>query len=376
MRIGPHHFRRMEPRTCRNGETCYYWAPPPGPARDVFTTESLGKTLDANALKIYAQREESYKQWLAERAADAASGQAPPAAGSIDWMLERYEGSSHWPPGEKSRQDYHNKLMFLRNWRGENGRRLGSLPWLSIRGKHSEALYKNWIWRDDGTQRVSYAGAVVRQARAAWNWAMGEYDDQWGGRGNPWKHPRIKTTDPRTVKWEPWEVRSFCETAEAHQRLSLAMAAMFSYELGQRIGDARRAMRSQFAPGRVRVVQHKTDTELLLPVSATLKEWIDKISPDQMQLVLNERTGKPYKDYELSKAAAEIREAAGLPSHLYLMDLRRTMVSALGDLGATEDELISVGGWRDRQMVSVYSVKSYQRALRAMSRWWEERKAA
>ncbi|MGH6968691.1 MAG: hypothetical protein ACREEL_13615 [Stellaceae bacterium] len=91
---------------------------------------------------------------------------------------------------------------------------------------------------------------------------------------------------------------------------------------------------------------------------------------------MNEATGRPYEDYELSKAAAEIREVAGLPSHLLLMDLRRTCISALGDLGATEDELISVSGHRDRQMPNVYSLTSYRRALAAMSRWWEERKAA
>lgn len=84
------------------------------------------------------------------------------------------------------------------------------------------------------------------------------------------------------------------------------------------------------------------------------------------------------RKYELSKAAAEIREAAGLPSHLYLMDLRRTCLSAIGDLdlGASDDELVSVSGHQDRQMLNVYSVKDYERALRVMSRWWEERKAA
>lgn len=217
---------------------------------------------------------------------------------------------------------------------------------------------------------------MVRQARAAWNWAAGEYDEQWGDRRNPWKHPRVETPEPRTIKWQPWEVRAFCETAERHHRLSLALAAMFSYELGQRIGDARRAMRSQFEGSRVRVTPTKTRKELLLPVSDALADWVAKVPRGQAHLVLNERTGQPYEDYELSKAAAEIREAAGLPSHLYLMDLRRTCIFALGDLGASDDELISVGGWSDRQMINVYSVAAYQRALKALSRWWEERKAA
>lgn len=376
MKIGPHSFPRLESRKSKTGRVWYYWAPPPGPAREVFITHPLGEELTADALRVYAEREASYAQWLAESKASVLAGTAPPAAGSVDWMLSGYQRSSHWPKSPKSQQDYRNKLWFLRDWRLEGGRRLGSLPWLAIRGRHAAKLYQDWCWRDDETSRVPYASAVVRQARAAWNWAAGEYDEQWGDRRNPWKHPRVETPEPRTVKWEPWEVRTFCEAAEARDRLSLAMAAMFSYELGQRIGDARQAMRSQFAGGRVRVIQNKTQKELLLPVSDALRTWLDKVPADQAQLVLNERTGKPYEDYELSKAAAEIREAAGLPSHLYLMDLRRTCISALGDLGASEDELISVSGHSDRQMLNVYSIAAYQRAVRALSRWWEERKAA
>ena len=375
MKIGEHSFPRLERRRLRDGREWFYWAPPPGPARDTFTTQSLGGELDAEALRLYAEREKSYAVWLAERGTAIAVGDAP-ATGSVDWVVQGYEKSSRWPKSQKSQQDYRNKLAFLRNWRLDGGRRLGSLPWLSIRGRHCEKLYKDWIWRDDGTTRISYAGAVVRQARTVWNWAAGEWDDQWGDRRNPWTHPRLETPDPRQVKWQPWEVRKFCETAEAKGRLSLGIAAMFSYELGQRVGDARRAVRSQFEGGRVLVVQNKTKTKLLLPVSEALQAWLEKVPPGEQRLVVNEATGRPYEDYELSKAAAEIREAAGLPSHLYLMDLRRTCLSAIGDLGASDDELVSVSGHQDRQMLNVYSVKDYERALRAMSRWWEERKAA
>lgn len=128
MKIGIHSFPRLERRRLRDGRIWFYWPPPPGPARDLFTTQSLGGKLDREALRIYAERETSYAQWLAERAADSAQGNGPIPYGTVDWLLEGYEKSTHWPPSPKSQTDYRNKLLFLRNWRLTDGRRLGSLP--------------------------------------------------------------------------------------------------------------------------------------------------------------------------------------------------------------------------------------------------------
>src|ERR1700751_1917453 len=94
MKIGAHRFPRLERRRLRDGREWFYWAPPPGPARKVYTTQSLGGELTADALSIYAEREKSYASWLAECAAGAARGETPAAAGSVDWMLEGYEKSS------------------------------------------------------------------------------------------------------------------------------------------------------------------------------------------------------------------------------------------------------------------------------------------
>jgi integrase len=193
---------------------------------------------------------------------------------------------------------------------------------------------------------------------------------------NPFEDMRLEAPDPRKIKWEPGQVLRFCRKAEELGQLSVAVGAMFCYELGQRVGDARRLTRGAFERKRIRVVQHKTDTELMLPVSEVLLSYVEKVPIDQRQLVLNERTGEPYQDYELSKAAAKIREAAELPSHLFLMDLRRTCLSELGDLGATDDELMSVSGHATRQMLTIYSVRSYKRALAAMQRRWDSRNTA
>jgi hypothetical protein len=122
--------------------------------------------------------------------------------------------------------------------------------------------------------------------------------------------------------------------------------------------------------------QGKTRKRMVLPVSLVLRAWVTKIPVSRNELVVSERTGRLYEDYELSKTAAEIREVAKLPSHLWLADLRRTCINSLARSGASDDELISVSGHTQRQMLSVYSVREYGKALGAMRRLWDARDAA
>jgi hypothetical protein len=114
--------------------------------------------------------------------------------------------------------------------------------------------------------------------------------------------------------------------------------------------------RSMFeAGGLVVFEQGKTGRRMVLPVSRPLADAV-AAAPAGEDLVICERTGRTYKDYELSKLVAEVREAARLPSHLWLSDLRRTCLNELGRLGATDDQLLSVSGHKVRQTISIYSL--------------------
>jgi hypothetical protein len=97
------------------------------------------------------------------------------------------------------------------------------------------------------------------------------------------------------------------------------------------------------------------------------------VSGERDELVINEKTGRQYKDHEFSHAAAQVRESAGLPSYLWVADLRRTCINELAFLGASDDQLISVSGHTKRQTLSVYSLTEYRKALEVMQRRWAQR---
>lgn len=368
-------FRHMEERPLRDGRKWLYWCPPPGGARKVFQVESLGEKLDPEALKKYADREISFEQWKKECQPGAAAG---PRYGTIDWLIEnKYQGSSRWPNNEKTAGDYKNKLMMLRNYRLENGDRFGDHRWTDVDADVADDLYKKLCWNEDGESRPAMGGAIIRQARIVWNYASHFIKDEKAPLRNPWNAPRIKKLPPRAVSWTHKQVLAYLEAAERVGRISVGMTAAICYDLGQRPIEARLMKRTSFiGNSTLKVVQSKTNRQLFLPTSPLMSEWVAKIPADQHQLVINEKNGKPYADHELSKAAAEVREAAKLPSHLLIMDLRRTCLTGVGLTGATDDQLVSISGHQDRAMLEVYSLKLKEKAEIALTRWWATRGAA
>ena len=79
-----------------------------------------------------------------------------------------------------------------------------------------------------------------------------------------------------------------------------------------------------------------------------------------------EINNKPYDRWWYAKLARRVREAAGLPKHLRIGDLRRTGTTRLANNNCTEDELMSVTGHKSREVVSVYVKRSKEMAQNAI----------
>jgi hypothetical protein len=367
MKIGGQHFPNLVQKP-----SGFYWDAPPASRVGGFGSIPLGKELDATALGRYLTAQKALARW---RQVDQAEN-APPPIGTVDrilwdYMLHRW----YTKKSAKTRSDYRNKLHAMANFRLLDGSRFGDQMWREIEAIHTDKLYELMCYADDGGLRETYARAVMHTARIVWNWAQRYLRKEF--EFNPFDGMRLETPDARTVRWEPAQVWQFCRMAEEMGLLSAALVAVFCYELGQRPGDARKMCRSCFEGDALIVVeQGKTGKRLLLPVSDVLAEFVAKVPGDRNELVVNERTGRQYEDYELSKIAAEIREAAKLPGHLWIADLRRTCLTELGRLGASDDQLISVSGHSQRQMLSTYSLTEYRKAVDIMQRRRSLRNAA
>ena len=151
---------------------------------------------------------------------------------------------------------------------------------------------------------------------------------------------RLEGSDPRTAKWEP---AAGLEVSARKPSRWVAAASLC-------------------------IDQNKPRQRLVLPVSDILAGYVAKASAERQALVVDEKTGRQYKDHEFSHAAADVREAAELPGRLWVADLRRACINELAFLGASDDQLISVSGHTKRQTLSVYSLTEYRKALEVMQR--------
>lgn len=358
----------------------FYWKPPPA-ARGVFTSSPLGKELNAVALAGYYRRQESLAKWRLQQKQGTVFGATPIRTDTVDSLFHDYQSKSlkvlHC--AERTRTEYRRSLTALADFPLQDGTRFGDQPWAQLRGSHADALYLLFRETEDGKERDVYARGVFAVARQAWNWAQRGHEKEW--KMNPFAEMGLKIPKGRKIKWTAAEVWAFITKAEEMGAISVGMAAVLCYELGQRVSDVRKSTRSMFEmlpDGRMGVLveQQKTGKELLLPVSDVLAAWLKKIPVDQELLVINELTGQPYKDWELSKRAAEIRAAAGIRAEVRVGDLRRTCLTELGRAGGTDDELVSVSGHSDRKVLSIYSRPEYEKALRVMQARWKLRSAA
>lgn len=141
------------------------------------------------------------------------------------------------------------------------------------------------------------------------------------------------------------------EAARAANLLSLAVAALLSYDLVQRPVDMRRLTWGQLYAGTL--VQSKGKQRAYFLLSPELERALEALQRqngvvlprDNDQLVvLYENTGQPYEPRNFRKKAAVVRKAARLPDQLKMGDLRRSGATALTVAGATDSEARFVTG--------------------------------
>lgn len=87
-----------------------------------------------------------------------------------------------------------------------------------------------------------------------------------------------------------------------------------------------------------------------------------------MQIVVSEETGRPYQESAFQHEFARIRAASGLPVDLQFRDLRRTLATALGAAGCTDDEIRAITGHTTREVVAVYVRPDHAFAQGAMKK--------
>lgn len=350
--MGTIKIRYLVARQRSRRPTRYYWVPtkklqdagflirrlPDAPDEAVRTAEALNAELD---------------RWYRGEA-----GAAPAArTGSLralDDLFQRDE--SFRQLAERSKRDYLYTIRPALDWAGDE----------PVAGIQLRAI-KAWQRMLVETKGVANARNAIAALRRLLSFGR---EEGWIAE-NPALRLRVRQPESRSRVWTAAEVETFCTAATQAGRPSLALAVMLGWCLGQRPADLRTLAWTAYEAGSqptMAIRQAKTGKLVLVPVLPELQLLLDATPRLSTQIVVSEITGRPYRESDFQHSFARVRSAAALPEDLQFRDLRRSVATALGAAGCTDDQIRAITGHVTREVVAVYVRPDTTFARAAMDR--------
>lgn len=386
--------RYMRAKKIKAG-TAYFWEPPHWARHGVkrhdrvcpVVATPLGQDLSEAVAKA-SKLNEALDGW---RKGEIGSELAP---GSIAWLFHWYQSQRKFTKNAAKTQSDYRKIMdavaALPMRVGTFGERTAA----KVDTQTADKVYEKFVPR--GERQAMY---VVQVCRAVWNWA-GRYTAQTGIKNgeNPWagmavSYEVIAGNRPTSRA----EYERYCSKAVELGFPSMAAAAALSFELVQRVWDVfaipdpklplpegrqRRRARGitweDYTPGvSITVLQSKTSKRLTIPLYDSmpdgerlllypeLEERLARIRPSGAvsgPIIVEERTGKPYKHRRMSTVHRQICDAAELPKDMTFTGFRHGGATEIGDAGETD--IRSISGHTQLDTTAIYNKVSQEKARR------------
>jgi integrase len=132
----------------------------------------------------------------------------------------------------------------------------------------------------------------------------------------------------------------------------------------QRRGDVVRLGRQHLDRGVLAFRQHKTKTEMVIPILPELRVALDAmVASTNTMTFLTTETGRPFTARYFGKWFRRQCAAAGVALGYSAHGLRKAGATRLADNGATASELCSWGGWRTLAEAEKYVREANRRRL-------------
>ena len=278
-----------------------------------------------------------------------------------DVVVEYWGSDAFRKLGSASQKDYYDCLRVIND-------DVGSMSMKRLSVSLMQQCYIVWLKR--GIYRANKIAAIMS---ILINWAK--------KNGISIENPMPlleKTPNPqRTVMWEPEQVNKFLTTAYSEWKWrSIGLIVQTAYEWGQRVGDMRMLTWAaiNFDKKRCDLVQSKRGAEVHLPISDTLMHVLKQqhetfgfqclVTP---QVQPSDGSYKPYTLNMLHVYVNAVLEAAGLPSYLTAMDMRRTAITEMVEAGVDITQIKQVSGHTNINSLTPYIKHTYTGASEALA---------
>ena len=323
---------RVRVQRLRKRESGYYWQPTPTVVALGFSPEALGKELYPAIRRAEA---------LNKSVADAKAGIKPGAnVENVRELIKRYRASERYVNLRASTKPVYD--VVLNKIEAAAGAVLVSK--IDRRGlveTHNQIKAAKGIKRANAHMKI---WRVLLDCAMNIGWRHDNPAEGYGGADYT----------ARKRVWTAREIDGFCARAEALGRASLALAVRLAHNSSQRQGDILRLRWSDYDGIAITLCQSKTGKWLRVPLSPSMRDRLRDVAKTAVQIVVNEKTGRPYNEITFRHAFRAVREAARLPTDLQFRDLRRTAATELGQAGATDDEIRAVTGHQSKIVAGEY----------------------
>lgn len=168
---------------------------------------------------------------------------------------------------------------------------------------------------------------------------------------NPAEGIKISIPKSRVAIWEAEDVELYAAAFIAAGRASIAAMIRTQWEIGQRLTDVclfQYGGQYSDNQGVFRFKQSKTDSPVSIPISEQLGALLRACRQDgALYLFVDEATGRPWREAQLSNAFAYVRDRHILPEggpHRVLRVLRHSCVVQMARAGCEIPEIAAVTG--------------------------------
>lgn len=336
-----------------DGRTAWYWNPPRGMRTTGLVPEALGNDQTAafqRAVRLNAQLDEIRQ------------GSGGPAHGTVSWGIARYLSAGAFQDLAPSSQRVY--LQAIRRIENVFGKYMAA----DISPRHANSFYE--ALRRPGKRtslpRLALAAGIIRVARLLWDHFLRALEIT---HINPFRRVRAKGAEPRRARWTRDQVVAFVAAARGIGHHGMAAAALLAFELCQRQGDMLALSWVQIDGLKVHIIQSKTGAEIVPEMPAYLRNLLRELHQESAK-VITRPDGKPWCQHvnEFRRVFRQIADRAGIPGGLRFMDLRRSGITEMAEADATDNEILSVSGHKDRAMLKVYALRTPVQAANGLEK--------
>lgn len=298
--------------------------------------ERTGNLQDADEVaRIQKDAAALYKQMVAERDDRAESAPRPKTIPSLSRLWQKTQGFKKNKP--RTQRNYCDAAELIEAWSAS----VNHPPVALLKADKIEAFLA--IYDDRPTTKKQLK--VVLKLMLAYAKKL-----EWIAT-NPAEDIKVAIPKAKVAIWELEDVELYAEACIDAGRPSLAAMIWTEWEIGQRLTDVCLfQLGRQYSANRrmFSFEQSKTDAGVDIEISERLADLLEACRVEgSLYLFVNEATGRPWLEKELSQAFAYIRSTRILSKggpYRVLRQLRHSCVVQLARAGCTNAEIAAITG--------------------------------